>query len=438
MEIAVSDDTGRGPSGRAAKIVAVARVCSGNLLEMYDFMVFGYFATAIGRAYFPGGTGHTSLLLALATYGAAFLMRPIGAVILGSYVDRKGRRAGLLLTLALMSVGTLSLAVMPGYATIGVAAPLLVLLGRLLQGLSAGAELGSVSVYLAEIATPGHEGFYVCWQSASQQMAVMFAALVGFLLTRWLPPGAMDAWGFRIPLGVGCLIIPFLFWLRRSLPETETFLGRRRHPTGREVLASLVASWAVILTGAGLVTMSTVSFYFITAYTPTFGREALHLGPADSLLCALLVGASNLFWLPLSGALSDRIGRRPILVFCTLLAAATAYPALSWLAGAPSFGRLLGVELWLSFLYAGYNGAMVCYLTEIVPVEVRTTGFSLAYSLATTAGGFTALICTWLIKVTGNAAMPGAWLSLAALTGLVAVPLSVRHAQRQVALLGAG
>jgi MFS family permease len=327
-----------------------------------------------------------------------------------------------------MSAGTLTIALTPGYTTIGLCAPLLVLLGRLVQGLSAGVELGGVSVYLAEIATPGHKGFYVSFQSASQQVAVMVAALLGVVLTSLLPPDAMGAWGWRVPLLLGCLILPLLLWIRRSLPETGAFLARRRHLTGREVVASLVADRAVVLAGVGLVMMTTVSFYFITAYTPTFGRSALHLGDRESLWITLAVGASNLLWLPISGALSDRIGRRPILIACAGLALFTAYPALWWLAGAPSLGRLLGVELWLSFLYASYNGAMVCYLTEIVPAAVRTAGFSLAYSLATAAGGFTALVCTLLIRATGSAAMPGAWLSFAALCSLIAVPLSVRAA----------
>ncbi len=421
------------PRDRRAKIMDVVRVSSGNFLEMYDFMVFGYFASAIGRAYFPARDPHASLLLALATYGAAFLMRPIGAVVLGSYLDRRGRRAGLLLTLGLMSAGTLTIALMPGYATLGLWAPALVLLGRLVQGVSAGVELGGVSVYLAEIATPGHEGFYVSWQSASQQIAVMFAALFGVVLSTFLPSDAMDAWGWRVPLLAGCLILPLLFWIRSSLPETQSFLARPRRPSGRAAVISLVTHWRVILVGAGMVMMTTVSFYFITAYTPTFGRTALHLGDRESLWVTLAVGAGNLVWLPVSGALSDRIGRRPILLVCSGLALATAYPALAFLASAPSFGRLLSVQLWLSFLYAGYNGAMVCYLTEIVPPEVRTAGFSLAYSLATTAGGFTALVCTLLIRATGNAAMPGAWLSLAALCALVAVVASRSRAVHQEA-----
>ncbi|MDG3443344.1 MFS transporter [Nitrospirillum amazonense] len=415
---------------RWSQVMTVVRVASGNFLEMYDFMVFGYFAGAISRAYFPKGSDTAGLLLTFATFGAGFLMRPIGALALGAYIDRKGRRDGLLLTLGLMSVGTITIALMPGYATIGLLSPLLVLLGRLVQGLSAGVELGGVSVYLSEIATPGRKGFYVSWQSASQQVAVMVAALIGVALTFYLPPDTMQAWGWRIPLVVGCLIVPFLFQIRRSLTETEVFLARKHRPTVGEILASLAANWGVVLTGVGLVLMTTVSFYFITAYTPTFGRDALHLSDMDALLVTLAVGASNLAWLPLSGALSDRIGRRPILVACTVLALATAYPALSWLADAPSFGRLLGVELWLSFLYACYNGAMVVYLTEIVPTAVRTAGFSLAYSLATAAGGFTPFVSTYLVKHGGNAAMPGLWLSAAAFCGLVAVPVSARFAKR--------
>src|SRR3979411_342354 len=163
---------------RSAKIWSVVRVSSGNFLEMYDFMVFGYYASALGRAFFPSGNPFVSLMLSLMTFGAGCLMRPLGAIVLGAYTDRHGRRAGLILTLALMSVGIFSIACMPGYATIGLLAPIFVLIGRLVQGFSAGMELGGVSVYLSEIATPGHKGFYVSWQSGSQQVAVMFAASV--------------------------------------------------------------------------------------------------------------------------------------------------------------------------------------------------------------------------------------------------------------------
>jgi MFS transporter, MHS family, citrate/tricarballylate:H+ symporter len=406
----------------------VARVASGNFLEMYDFMVFGYFAAAIGRAYFPAGDSMDSLLKSLATFGAGFLMRPLGAVILGAYTDRHGRRAGLLMTLGLMSLGVITLTVTPGYMAIGLAAPLIVLTGRLVQGFSAGAELGSVSVYLAEIATPGHKGFYVSWQSASQQVAVMVAAGMGALISLTLSPAQLESWGWRIPLAVGCLIVPLIFILRRHLKETEAFEARSERPSLAENLAGLWRGRARVGTGLALVLMTTVSFYTITAYTPTFGK-LLHLPDRASLAITAGVGLSNLIWLPLMGALSDRIGRKPILIACTVLAILTAYPAMAWLAAEPSVFRLLAVELWLSALYASYNSAMVVFLTEIIPAKVRASGFSLAYSLATAFGGFTPFIVTALIKVTHDRAMPGAWLTAAAVAGLI-VTLTSREEGR--------
>jgi len=402
------------PSQRKEKVKTVIRVSSGNFLEMYDFMVFGYFSAAIGRAYFPTSSEFASLMFSMTTFAVGFMVRPLGAVFLGAYIDHIGRRKGLLLTLALMSVGTLTIALVPGYETIGLFAPILVVLGRLCQGFSAGVELGGVSVYLSEIATPGHKGFYVSWQSGSQQVAVAFAGILGYALSSWMPPEALQAWGWRIPLIVGCLIIPFIYMIRRTLQETEEFSARKHHPSPSEIYASMLLHWRIILIGVAMVLMTTVSFYTITAYTPTFGRSILHLSQSDSLLVTLCVGVSNLLWLPLMGSLSDRLGRRPLLLAFAAVAILTAYPAMAWLVHAPTFPKLLMVELWLSFLYAGYNGAMVVHLTEIVPAEVRTAGFSVAYSLATTIGGSTPVIVTYLIHESGNRAMPGAWLSLAA------------------------
>lgn len=418
-------------SERKAKIKSVIRVASGNSLEMYDFMVFGYYAADIGRTFFPKNSSFASLMFALMTFGAGYSMRPIGALVLGAYVDRRGRRVGLLVTLGLMSIGTLSIACTPGYATIGLLAPTLVLLGRLIQGFSAGVELGGVSVYLAEIASPGHEGFYVSWQSASQQLAVILAATLGVVLNSMLTATQMSAWGWRVPLWGGCLIIPVLFLIRRSLAESEEFAARKRHPAISEILSSVAANWRLVLIGLMLVTMTTVTFYTITAYTPTFGRTALHLADRDNLIVILCVGISNLVWLPVMGSLSDRVGRIPLLIACTALTLTTAYPALMWLAASPSFGKLLVVELWLSSLFGSYNGAMVVYLVELMPPDVRASGFSLAYSLATAIfGGFTPAICTYLIQETGKKAIPGVWLSFAAACGLAATLASMRRAAR--------
>jgi MFS family permease len=414
----------------------VLRVAAGNALEMYDFQIFGYYAATIATTFFPTGSEFGSLMLALTTFGAGFLMRPLGAIVLGAYIDHRGRRAGLLLTLALMAFGTLSIAILPGYAVLGIAAPLLVLIGRLVQGFSAGVELGGVSVYLSEIATPGRKGFFVSWQSASQQAAVMFAAVLGIALTSTLSNSQMLRWGWRVPLLIGCLLLPFLFVMRRSLEETEEFLARPHRPRPPEILKSIAANWRLVLLGMLMSTMTTVCFYLVTVYTPTFGSAVLHLAATGNLLVTLCVGACNFIVLPLSGALSDRIGRRPILITCTLVALLTAYPALLWLVSAPSFARLLTVELWFSLFYATYNGAMAVYLTEIMPQEMRISGFSLAYSLATAVfGGFTPAICTYLIHVTGNRAVPGLWLSFAAVCGLTAtLVLSAQHRSRAAAM----
>ena len=404
-----------------SKIGSVVRVSMGNFLEMYDFMVFGYYAAAIGRVFFPTQNEYASLMLSLMTFGTGYLMRPLGAIVLGAYIDHHGRRKGLLLTLSLMAVGTVSIGLMPGYETIGLFAPLLIVAGRLVQGLSAGVEVGGASVYLAEIATPGRKGFFVSWQSASQQVAVIFAALIGLLLSTRLRPEEMTAWGWRIPLLIGSMLIPFLLLLRRSLTETDEFKARKHHPGTSEIWRTVMTNWRLMILGMMLSITTTVTFYLITAYMPTYGSSVLHLTSSSSMLVTLLVGISNFCLLPVMGALSDKVGRRPMLLLFSTIALVTPYPVLLWLVRAPSFGRLLAAALWFSVIFASYNGSMVVFLTEIMPASVRVSGFSFAYSLATGIfGGFTPAVSTWLIHETGNPAMPGAWLSLAGLLGLIA------------------
>ncbi len=416
------------PQARHSKLGAVLRVTSGNFLEMFDFFLFGFYASYISRTFFPSSNDYASLMLTFGTFGAGFLMRPLGAILLGAYIDRVGRRKGLIMTLGLMACGTVLIAFVPGYATIGLFAPLLVLCGRLLQGFSAGVELGGVSVYLSEMATPGHKGFYVSWQSASQQLAIMVAAVIGFSLNHWMAPATVGLWGWRVPFFIGCMIVPLIFFIRRSLQETEEFLARKHRPSPKEIFHSMVTNWGIVISGMMLVVMTTVSFYLITVYTPTFGIKVLKLSAADSLLVTFCVGLSNFIWLPVMGAWSDRIGRKPILIAFTLLTVFTAYPALAWLVASPTFGKMLLVELWLSCLYGSYNGAMVVALTEVMPVDVRTVGFSLAYSLATALfGGFTPAVSTWLIQATGDKGAPGYWMGFAALCGLTGTLILYRR-----------
>ena len=429
-DFSAADDVVLSPAERRAKIGAVIRVASGNFLEMYDFIVYGYYATYIAKTFFPTGSEFASLMLSLMTFGVGYLMRPVGAIVLGAYIDRRGRRQGLIVTLGLMAIGTLTIAATPGYATIGIAAPLIIVVGRLLQGLSAGVELGGVSIYLAEIATRGRRGFYCSWQSASQQIAVVFTALIGLALTQLVTADDMAAWGWRIPLLIGCLIIPVILWLRRSLEETAAFKKMQHPRRSAEVFSLIAANWRLIAVGMTLVVFTTTSFYLITAYTPTFGKQALHLAPTQTFLVTMFVGLANFFWLPVGGILSDKVGRRPLLLGVTLVALFTAYPVMIWLVAAPSFERLLAVELWFSLMFGLYNGAMVPLLVEIMPARVRTAGFAFAYSLATAVfGGFTPAICTYLIERTGNKAAPAFWLMSAAAISLGGALLSRRVSQ---------
>jgi MHS family citrate/tricarballylate:H+ symporter-like MFS transporter len=404
-----------------SRIGAILRSTSGNFLEQFDFFLFGFYATYISKAFFPTGNEVTELMLTFTTFWLGALMRPVGAIVLGAYLDRIGRRKGLIVTLAIMAIGTITIAFAPTYATIGVLAPIIVLVGRLLQGFSAGVELGGVSIYLFEIATPGNKGFYTSFQSASQQVAILFAAIIGFALSQSLDQTVIAAWGWRIPFFIGCLIVPFIFVIRRSLEETPEFLAQRKHPTTSEILSSMLANWQTMFLGMNLVALTTVMFYFITVYTPTFGQRVLKLSEFDSLVVTILVAITNFIWLPIGGAISDRIGRKPVLLTIATLALVTAYPALRWLVGNPTFGNMLAVEMLFSFYFGMYNGAMVAALSEIVPPHVRASGFSLAFSLAAALfGTFTPLASTFLIRASDNQASPGFWLMFAAYCSIMA------------------
>ncbi|MGY3442184.1 MULTISPECIES: tricarballylate/proton symporter TcuC [unclassified Bradyrhizobium] len=413
-----------------SRLGAILRATSGNFLEQFDFFLFGFYAPLIAKAFFPSENETAALLNAFGVFWLGALMRPVGAIVLGAYIDRIGRRQGLIVTLAIMAVGTVVIAICPTYASIGIAAPIIVLIARLLQGFSAGVELGGVSVYLAEIATPGNRGFYTSFQSASQQVAIFVASILGYILSESMPAATVAAWGWRIPFFVGCLIIPVIFFLRRTLEETPAFLAMKKHPTASEVFASAVANWRIVILGMMIAVLTTTTFYFVTVYTPTFGKAVLKLSTQDALLVTLLVAVTNFIWNPVGGALSDRLGRKPVLLAIACLSLVTAYPALHWLVTEPTFGKMLAVEMMFSFYFGVYSGTMLGALVEIVPAHVRTTCFSLAFALAAGLfGTFTPFASTWLIQQTGDKASPGYWLMCAALLGIVAALIVYRGGQ---------
>ncbi len=404
----------------------IVQVAAGNALEIYDFMIYGYYARYISQTYFPTHSQYLSLMLTLVTFAFGFLARPVGAIVLGAYTDKHGRRAGLIMALSLMCVGIISIACTPSYASIGIWAPIIVLCGRLLQGFSAGAELGGVIVYLAEIAEPNRRAFYTCFQVCSQQFAVMVASIAGVILLYSLSPEDLHAWGWRLPLLFGCLVIPILFWLRTNLSETEVFAKRKHAPTGREICKGLLVGWRVILRCMGMSAMAVVTSQATTTYAPTFIRS-LNLGDMTGFVTLFFVGVAILVALPLAALVADKVNRKSMLIVVTLTAAISGYPMLSWLAADPSVAKFVTVEIWFSVLYACYSAAEVPAMVEIVPAESRTAGY--AFAQATTAailGGFTPAIAMWLNHTFNSNAMVGLWLAIAAGISLISV-LTLDH-----------
>lgn len=399
----------------------IVQVGAGNALEIYDFMIYGYYARYIAQTYFPSDNEYVSLMMSLVTFAFGFLARPVGAIVLGSYADRHGRRAGLIMALALMSIGIIAVACTPSYASIGIAAPIIVLLGRLLQGFSAGAELGGVVVYLAEIAQPNRRAFYTCFQVCSQQFAVMTASIAGVILLYSMTPKELGAWGWRLPLLFGCLVIPVLFWLRASLAETEVFARKKRTPTVGEICKGLVSGWRVILRCMGMSAMAVVTSQAVTTYAPTF-IKSLNLGDLAGFVTLFFVGLTIMLSLPVFAIVADKVNRRSMLIVVTLTAVVSAYPMLAWLAASPSVAKFATVEIWFSLLYAAYSAAQVPTMVETVPAESRTAGYSFAQATAAAIlGGFTPAIATWLNHTFASNAMVGLWLAIAAGISLVAV-----------------
>jgi MFS transporter, MHS family, citrate/tricarballylate:H+ symporter len=408
------------PVSKRVSLKPIVQVAAGNALEIYDLMIYGYYARYIAHSFFPSSNGYVSLMLTLTTFAVGFLARPFGAIVLGAYTDRHGRRKGLLLSLTLMCVGILSLACTPSYAQIGLMAPLIVVVGRLLQGFSAGAELGGVVVYLAEIAPPNRRAFYTCWQAGSQQFAVMASSIIGLVLLYALTPDQMHGWGWRIPLLFGCVVMPILFWLRADLAETDVFARKRTTPSFGEIYKGLTSSWRIMVLCFSTVPFANVVNQTITTYAPTY-VASLHLGVMAAFVTLFFVGLTTLVCLPLMALVADRVNRRSMLIVVSLAAAVTAYPLLAWLAVAPSVFKFVTFELWFSFMYAAYSAVQVATMVELVPGQARTAGYAFAQAAsAAVFGGFTPAVLTWLDHTFKNNAMVGLWLAVNAAIGLVA------------------
>jgi MFS family permease len=401
---------------RVPKMVIAASV-AGNALEFYDFVTYAFFAVYIGKAFFPAATPIGSLLLSVAVFGVGFVARPLGGVLIGAFADRVGRRPAMLLTITLITIGTLGLALTPSYASIGMAAPLIVVLCRLVQGLALGGEVGPATAFLIEAAPPGQRALYSSWQLASQGIATLVAGLFGVVIFSTLAPDQVQAWGWRAPFVVGLLLLPIAIYLRRAMPETlhvsvnpsaDSPADAATHPAGNVGLKALGRHKRVLTLAVLIVLAGTVSTY-VGSYMTTYAITTLKFAPAIAMIATVMVGVTTLVFALVGGWLSDRYGRKPLMLWPRVITAVITVPLFLMLIAHPSVAVLLSVTGLLAALTAISGAASIVAIPELLPRGIRATGLSIAYAIGVSLfGGSTQFIITWLIQATGNPAAP-AW-----------------------------
>jgi MFS transporter, MHS family, proline/betaine transporter len=409
-------------TGAASKTTQIAAAVIGNAFEWYDFIAFGFLTVVIARLFFPTDSQYTSLLLTTATFGVGFFMRPVGGLVLGMYADRKGRKAALQLIIGLMTVAIAMIAFAPTYATVGIAAPLIIVVARLLQGFATGGEFASATVFLIESAPPHRRGFYGSWQMVGQGLAVLIGAVLGALVTRGLSPDALNSWGWRVPFLFGLVIGPIGLYIRSHLTETDAFIEARSVSNNEpRLMTTLSTHFKEKLVCIGTITFGTIAFYVILVYMPTFARTQLHLQLDEAFAAQSISLVCMIVLIPIFGLLCDRVGRKPIMVVALILYLMLAYPLFSWVSTNPSFSNLVLMQMILCGILAAFYGPLSTVLAEQFPARTRSTRLSIAYNIAVMVfGGFAQFFVTWLIEVTGSPIAPAFYVMFGAAVGLLA------------------
>jgi MHS family proline/betaine transporter-like MFS transporter len=390
--LAQADSTDLAPSRHKNVAKLVVATSLGNALEWFDISVYAYFAVYLAKAFFPTNDPTTSLLLTFGTFALTFLARPIGGILLGTYADRYGRKASLLLSIAMMTVGTLAVGCMPSFDTIGVMAPLLVIVARLVQGFSAGGEFGSSTAFLVEH-MPGRRGFVASWQFASQGISSLLCAGFGLLLTSILSEAELQNWGWRIPFLFGVLIGPIGLYIRNNIEDATAPPSARHDTPARTVF--MTQKFPVVL-AVGVIAAAT-SVNYLIIYMPTYVVKALHLPATVGYLAAFAVGIASITLNPIAGIISDRVGRTPYMITMGFLLLVAIFPVYLLLAGKPSGMVIVLAVLLLGSLKALYLGAVAALMSELFPAATRATGLGLSYNIGVTAfGGSGPAIVTWL------------------------------------------
>lgn len=411
------DPTPLSPATRRRAIVACLL---GNLFELFDFGVYGYFAVQIGKAIFPSADPVVSVLASFATYGVGFLMRPVGAMVLGSYGDRHGRKAALALTITLMAAATGLTGLVPSYASIGLWAPALLVVCRLLQGFSTGGEWGGATTFLVEHAPPGRRGFYGSLQQVSTGLAQILAIGSALLLNSVLSTPDLEAWGWRLPFLVGFIMAPIGYYIRSRVEESPEYVAsaRARRGPATPLRTALTVHRQAVLACFGLTMIWTVSTYVFITFLPTFAVQSLAMAPIVALSGTICGSLANVAVVPLSGLASDRWGRLPMVISAAGFAL-FSIPLFVLLAQAQSFAALVTVAVIAGALYGLYNGAAPRVLCDLFPTAVRYTALSVGYNGAVMIfGGFAPFISTVLVRETGSPIAPSFYVVACALASL--------------------
>src|ERR1043166_671731 len=411
----------------------IVAVIIGNVLEWFDFVVYGFFAVTIAEVFFPAHDPTVSMLITFGAFGLAYFVRPLGAIVVGSYTDRAGRKAGLLLSIALMMFGTTLMALTPGYATIGIAAPILITLARLFQGFSVGGEFGSAVSFLAEHAGT-RRGFAASWAFATGGMITVLASLFGVALTTLLTHDQLVSWGWRIPYIFGMLVGPAGLYIRAKMIETPEFIAAEKPET--IPIADLLRRYPLeVLLALGISIISNASFY-ILAYIPTYGVKTLHLPQLTGFIATLIGGLILAIGCPLAGHWSDRLPRPLLMVITCWLFVLTPYLAFYLMAAWPSLATCVIAVAWLQLVKAGYSGVLPSLMSEQFRVDTRAVGVALGYSVSVSVfGGLAPLVATWLISQTGDSLSPSYYLVFCGLLSLVALMAIQRRARAQPSLV---
>lgn len=407
----------------ARQLVVIA---SAIAIEGYDLSIYALFAVAIAHNFFPVGHGSSALLLTVATLGVGYVMRPLGGIVLGLYADRVGRKVAIALTVLMMSISTGIIAFIPSHAMIGLAAPLLVVAARLVQGFSSGGATAGSIAYLVESAPPERRGFYASWQQASQICAFLLSATIGMVIARMFSPQELNGWAWRIPFLLALLFGPIGLYIKRSMPDPDRFKQARQDAAPVTLGSAVRGNIRSIATGFGVTCLWNITAFILLFYMPTYVQANFGLPLRDAFTASVVSGALLFLLCPLMGALSDRVGRRPVMLTSALLLGLAIYPMLAWFGRHPTLVRLIEVQCVLAVLIAGYTAPVSAFLAELFPIHSRSTGLSIAYNLSTMImGAFGPLIVTWLIIVTGDILAPAYYVAAGAAISAAAL-LSVR------------